>query len=78
MPKQRRRIKQEKTFRERLAEEALRFKKAAEKLPAGSHAQELLLRRTRQAETASHIDKWLASPGLQPPKALGDLLADRK
>jgi len=78
MPQQRRRIKHEKTFQERLAEEALRFKEAAEKLPPGSHAQELLLRRARQAETVARRDKWLTSPGLQPPKALGDLLADQK
>ena len=78
MPQQRRRIKHEKTFQERLADEARRFKEAAEKLPPGILAQELLLRRARQAETASHIDEWLTSPGLQPPKALGDLLADQK
>lgn len=78
MSQQRRRIKHEKTFEERLAEEALRFKEAAEKLPPGSHEQELLLRRARQAETASHINKWVTSPGLQPPKALGNLLADQK
>ena len=78
MPQQRRRIKHEKTFQERLAEEALRFKEAAAKLPAGSHAQELLLRRARQAETASHVDEWLTSPGLQPPKALGSLLTGQK
>jgi hypothetical protein len=78
MPQQRRRIKHEKTFQERLAEEALRFREAAEKLPLGSHARELLLRRARQAETASHINDWLTSPGLQPPKALANLLTDRK
>ena len=54
MPQHRRRIKHEKTFQERLAEEALRFKEAAQMLPLGSHAQELLLRRARQAETAAH------------------------
>jgi len=78
MPQPRRRIKHEKTFQERLAEEALRFREAAEKLPPGSHAQELLLRRARQAETASRVNEWLSSPGLQPPKALGKLLADQK
>ena len=78
MSQQRRRFKHEKTFQERLAEEAVRFKEAAEKLPPGSHAQELLLRRARQAETASHIDEWRTSPGLRPPKALGNLLADQK
>lgn len=74
----RRRIMREKTFQERLSEEAQRFKEAAEKLPPGSHAQELLLRRARQAETASHINEWLTSPGLQPPKAMANLLADQK
>jgi hypothetical protein len=28
----------------------------------------LLLRRSRQAETASHMSDWLRSPGLQPPR----------
>jgi hypothetical protein len=27
-----------------------------------------LERKARQAETAAHIDEWLKSPGLQPPK----------
>jgi hypothetical protein len=73
----RRRIKHEKTFQERLAEEAQRFREAAQKLPPGSHAQELLLRRARQAETASHMNEWLTSPGLQPPTALKNLLSDQ-
>jgi hypothetical protein len=77
MPQLRRRIKHEKSFQERLAEEALLFKEAAQKLPPGSHAQELLLRRATQAETASHIDEWLTSPGLQPPKALDSLASER-
>jgi hypothetical protein len=34
------------------------------------------LRRARQAETASHINEWLTSPGLQPPKSLENWLAD--
>ena len=62
----RRRIKHEKTFQERLAEEAQRFREAAQALPPGT-AQELLLRRARQAESAAHLDQWLKSPGLQPP-----------
>lgn len=78
MPQQRRRIKHEKTFQERLAEEALRFKEAAEKLPPGTQAQELLLRRARQAETASHIDEWLNSPGLRAPKSLENFLPGQK
>jgi hypothetical protein len=65
---QRRRIKHTTTFEERLAEEARRFKEAAEKEAPGSTARELLLRRARQAETASHMNDWLRSPGLQPPE----------
>jgi hypothetical protein len=65
---QRRRIMHTTTFEERLAEEARRFKEAAEKEAPGSMARELLLRRARQAETGSHMSEWLRSPGLQPPK----------
>ena len=63
----RRRFKHTQTFEERLADEAERFRKAAEELPRGSTARELLLRRFRQAETASHMSEWLRSPGLKPP-----------
>ena len=73
----RRHIKHEKTFQERLAEEAQRFKEVADKLPHGM-ARELLLRRARQAETASHINDWLSSLGLQPPKALEQLAGNEK
>jgi hypothetical protein len=68
MEKRRKRIKHVASFEERLAEEAKRFKEAAEQQPPGSQARELLLRRARQAETASHVSKWLKSPGLQPPQ----------
>ncbi len=79
MPQQRRRIiKHKMTFQERLADEALRFREAAEKLPPGSHARELLLRRARQADTASQIDEWLKSPGLRPPTMLKNMLAGEK
>ena len=67
MPVRRRRFKQTQTFEERLAEEAARFRKAAEEAPPGT-ARELLLRRARQAETASHMSDWLRSSELQPPK----------
>jgi hypothetical protein len=66
MPQQRRRFKHTQTFEERLAEEAARFRKAAEELQG--FPRELLLRRARQAETASHMREWLRSPGLQSPK----------
>ena len=74
----RRHIKHEKTFEERLTEEAIRFREAAKKESPGSHAEGLLLRRARQAETASHINDWLKSPGLQPPKEIDGLFGDQK
>ncbi len=42
-------------------------KSAAEKLPQGKE-REHLLRKASQLETASHINEWLSSPSLQPPK----------
>ena len=63
-----RRIENKLTFEQRLAAEAIRFKEAAEKERPGTMARELLLRRARQAETASHINEWLNSPGLASPK----------
>jgi hypothetical protein len=78
MARQRKRVKHTATFEERLAEEAIRFKEAAEKQPAGSLARELLLRRARQAETAAHINEWLKSPGLRPPASLENVLSDQK
>ena len=35
-------------------------------LPEGAQ-RDLLLEKARQAETAAHINEWLASPGLRPP-----------
>jgi hypothetical protein len=55
MGQKRKRIKHQTTFEERLAEQATKFKEAAEKQPPGSTARELLLRRARQAEAAAHI-----------------------
>jgi hypothetical protein len=77
MVKHRRRFKQTITFEERLAQEAKKFRDEAEKQPTGSLARELLLRRARQAETASHINSWVSSPGLQPPKELQDLASKK-
>jgi hypothetical protein len=75
MINRRRHIKYIATFAERLAQEALEFKQAADKQPNGSPARQLLLRRARQAETGSNIDKWISSPGLRPPEALKSVLA---
>jgi hypothetical protein len=64
----RKHIKHKTTFEELLVEEAARFVEAAAKEAPGSKARELLLRRARQAETASHMSDWLRSPGLASPK----------
>jgi hypothetical protein len=78
MARQRKRVNHTATFEERLAEEATKFKEAAENQPPGSMARELLLRRARQAETAAHINEWLRSPGLRPPTPLENFLSDQK
>jgi hypothetical protein len=66
--RRRKRIKHKETFEERLAEEARRFKEAAEEQPPGSMARELLLRRAQQAETASRMNDLLSSPRRASPK----------
>ena len=50
MVQQRKRVRHTETFEERLSKEAVKFKEAADKLPPGSFARELLLRRVTQAE----------------------------
>jgi hypothetical protein len=66
-PMQRRRFKHILSFPDRLAQEADRLREEAEMMPPG-HDRDMLLRKIRQAETARHIDEWVSSPGLQPPK----------
>ncbi len=48
-------------------QQAEAFRREAEKLPYGSE-REQLLRKASQLETASHINEWVSSPGLSPPK----------
>ena len=64
---ERRRIIHTKTFGERLADEARRLKEQARRLPVGND-REVLLRKARQAETATHMNEWLTSPGFLSPK----------
>jgi hypothetical protein len=51
----------------RLALEALKLKEAAKAFPHGRE-RAALIRKARQFETASHLNEWLSSPGLQPPR----------
>jgi hypothetical protein len=52
---------------DRLTTFAKTAREKASLLGPGIERQDLL-RKSRQAETAAHIDDWLNSPGLQPPK----------
>ena len=54
-------------FDQRLAQEALRIQEQVKSLPHGKE-RELLVRKARQLETASHVNEWILSPGLKPPR----------
>ena len=62
----RRRFKQTTTLEQRLVGDAEGLRKQADSTPPGVE-RDRLLRRARQAETASHINEWLSSKGLQSP-----------
>ena len=64
---QRRRFKQTRSLEERLSEEAKRLRAEAKLLPPGA-ARDEMIRKARRAETASHMNEWLTSPGLRPPE----------
>lgn len=55
------------TFEDQIAGEKIRAEKEAEKLPHGPE-KDALLRKIRQLDTASHMNEWLSSPGLQTPR----------
>ena len=52
---------------ERLLEEAQNLRGEAQLLPYGP-LRDAILKKARQTEAAAHMDGWLNSPGLQPPK----------
>ena len=64
---QRRRFTESATLDQRLTEQAERLRKEAQGTPPGI-ARDKLIRQARQAETASHMQEWLLSPGLQAPR----------
>ena len=66
-----RRFKHSKSPTERLLEEAQNLRDEAKLLPHGP-LRDAALRKARQTEAAAHMDAWLNSPGLQPPKK-GDI-----
>jgi hypothetical protein len=62
-----RRFKQQLTLQDRLFLWAKQGQEQASQFPPGPE-REALLKRARQAEIANHLDEWVRSPGLQPPK----------
>jgi hypothetical protein len=50
-----------------LTEQAECLRNEAQGTPPGV-MRDKLIRQARQAETASHIQEWLSSPGLQSPR----------
>ena len=64
---QRRRFNQTQSLEERLAKEAKRLREQAGSLRPSAE-RDGLIRKARQAETASHMSEWLTSPGLRPPE----------
>jgi hypothetical protein len=62
----RRRFKQTSSLRDRLAEWAKEIREQAAHFPPGPD-REALLKRARQADTASYFDDWANLSGLQPP-----------
>jgi hypothetical protein len=63
----RRRFSPAQSLGERLSKEAKRLRAEAKLLPPGALREELI-RKARQAETGSHINEWITSPGLMPPE----------
>jgi hypothetical protein len=63
----RRRFTQTEPLEKRLADEVFRLRKEARGTPPGIE-RERLIRKARQAEIAAHIQEWLTSRELQPPK----------
>ena len=52
---------------DRLMPEAVRLKDEANELLPGP-LRDVRIRKARQAVTASHVNAWLSSPGLQAPQ----------
>jgi hypothetical protein len=67
MQQQRRCFKQLLSLHERLDHESARLRFEAKKMPHCSE-REMLIRKARQVETATHINEWLSSPGLRAPR----------
>jgi hypothetical protein len=62
-----RRFKQTASLQDRLQAFARDVRAKAETLPSGAERDDLL-KKARQADTASHLNAWAYSSGLQAPK----------
>jgi len=51
-----------------LDQEAKRLKQTAWRLPPGRERDDLM-RRARRLNVTAHLNEWMSSPGLQPPRA---------
>ena len=63
---ERRRFKQTTPLKDRLTDFAVEARQKATELPPGPERDEML-KKARQADTASHLDAWANSPGERPP-----------
>lgn len=63
----RRRFDKTKTLQDRLEDFAKEMRHKADGLAPGPERDELLSK-AGQADAAANLDKWMHSPGLQPPK----------
>jgi hypothetical protein len=64
---QRRRRSISHRFEDQIAAEKARLEAQIAGVPPGP-LRDMLRKKIRQLETASRINEWLSSPGLQPPK----------
>jgi hypothetical protein len=55
------------SLQSRLLAQAMRLMVEANALPHGP-LRDAAIRKARQAETASHMDEWLSSPGHRTPR----------
>ncbi|MBR0955853.1 hypothetical protein [Bradyrhizobium japonicum] len=60
-------LKQSVSFQDRLSAWAEQLREQAAKLKPGRERDDLLAK-VRQADVAAHLDEWVNSRGLQPPK----------
>jgi hypothetical protein len=64
---QQRRRSRSHSLEDQLATEKPRLRAQLANAPRGP-ATDMLIKKIRQTETASHINEWLSAPGLQPPR----------